>query len=320
VALAVRPREDKVFFASFFFKKKKTLLTSLGHHAEALAVRAGLALLRALGPVRASNFAGGVARILGRFIPASKTADKNLAMALPALTAAERRKIIGEVWENMGRTVGELVHLGSLKQTASGPGFHITGWEHMEAAMAQAPCLIFTGHIGNWEIPPLAALAHGVEVAFMYRAASNPLVDKMILGLRQAAFHGRVKMFPKGAVGAMAAYRHVSKGGVLGFLNDQKLDNGIAVPFFGRDAMTAPALASFALKMHRPVVPVYVVREAPARLHVIFEPALPMPASGNREADILALTTSTNECIERWVRERPGAWLWLHRRWPKGAC
>ncbi len=292
-------------------------MPSLGHRLEFLAVRAGLAFLKALGPVGASNVAGSLTRTIGPFIGASRIADRNLSMAMPELDAAQRKAIIADVWENMGRTVGELVHLSALRETTTGPGFRISGWENVVVAMEDGPCLFFTGHIANWEIPPLAALARGVEVAFMYRAASNPLVDKLIVDMRNAAFGGNVKMFAKGAPGAIAAYRHVARGGNLGFLNDQKLDNGIAVPFFGRPAMTAPALATFALKVGLAVVPMYVIREAPARLHVVFEPPLPVVQTGNMDADILALTVQTNDCIERWVRARPGSWLWLHRRWPK---
>jgi KDO2-lipid IV(A) lauroyltransferase len=165
-------------------------------------------------------------------------------------------------------------------------------------------------------IPP-AAFARGMDLAFMYRAASNPLVDKMILRLREANFQRRVIMFAKGASGARGAYAHLMRGGHLGLLNDQKLDNGIAAPFFGRDAMTAPALASFTLKFRCPVFPVHVVREGPARLNVIFEPPIPLPDTGDKQADVLALTTTANAILERWIREVPGSWLWLHRRWPK---
>jgi KDO2-lipid IV(A) lauroyltransferase len=84
--------------------------------------------------------------------------------------------------------------------------------------------------------------------------------------------------------------------------------------------MTAPALASFALKFRCPVVPVRVVREGPARLHVIVEPPMRLPDSGDKQADILLLTTETNRILERWIRENPGSWLWLHRRWPKSAA
>jgi KDO2-lipid IV(A) lauroyltransferase len=290
------------------------------HRAEALLVRAVLALFRALPPAAASNLGGGVARVVGPLIPTSKTADKNLRAAMPELDEAARRRIIRDVWDNLGRTVAELVHLGGLRETASGPGYYVTGWEHVTNAVKDGgPSIAFTGHIGNWEIIPPAAFNHGIDIGFMYRAASNPLVDDIILRLRESNFGRKVTMFPKGAIGARQAYAHIARKGHLGMLIDQKLDNGIPAPFFGRMAMTAPALASFALKFRMPVFPVHVERVGPARLHVIFEPPVPLPESGDKEADVLALTTTTNQILERWIREKPGAWLWLHNRWPKGA-
>jgi KDO2-lipid IV(A) lauroyltransferase len=293
---------------------------TLAHRAEAVLAQAGLALFRALPPAAASNVAGTVARWIGPLLGVSRTADKNLAAAMPEIDAAGRRKIVAEVWENLGRTVAELAHIGNLRETARGPGYRVTGWEHVAAALPDGagPSLILTGHIGNWEMIPPAAFARGMDLAFMYRAASNPLVDNMILKLREANFQRRVIMFAKGASGARGAYAHLMRGGHLGLLNDQKLDNGIAAPFFGRDAMTAPALASFALKFRCPVFPVHVVREGPARLNVIFEAPIPLPDTGDKQADVLALTTTANAILERWIREVPGSWLWLHRRWPKG--
>jgi KDO2-lipid IV(A) lauroyltransferase len=107
------------------------------------------------------------------------------------------------------------------------------------------------------------------------------------------------------------------RGQHLGLLVDQKLDNGIPVPLFGQPAMTAPATASLALKFKCPVLPVHVVRVGPARLNVICEAPLVLPDTGGKEQDVLALTTEMNRTLERWIREKPGAWLWLHRRWPR---
>jgi KDO2-lipid IV(A) lauroyltransferase len=289
------------------------------HKAEALLVRACLGLFRLLPPATASRLGGGVGRALGPLIPVSKIADQNIAAAMPELDATQRRAIIAEVWENLGCTVAELARIGDLHQTDSGPGYFVTGWdEHVAPALANGgPSIFFTGHIGNWEIIPPAAFSRGVDIGFMYRAASNALVNDLILGLREANFKRKVLMFPKGGAGARKAYGHMARGGHLGLLVDQKLDNGISVPFFGRPAMTAPAMASFALKFQCPVFPVHVVRVAPARLQVIFEAPMALPSSGDKEADVLAMTTDMNGILERWIREKPGAWLWLHRRWPK---
>jgi Kdo2-lipid IVA lauroyltransferase/acyltransferase len=46
------------------------------------------------------------------------------------------------------------------------------------------------------------------------------------------------------------------------------------------------------------------------------EPPLLLPKTGDNDADRLALMTQVNAVVERWVREHPEQWLWLHRRWP----
>jgi Kdo2-lipid IVA lauroyltransferase/acyltransferase len=293
----------------------------LAHRAEAWVAQAALWLLQRLSPLAAAKFGGGVARTVGPLIPVSKIADRNLQIALPELTPAERRQIIRDVWENLGSTVAELARIGDLHQTACGPGFAVTGWEEHVAPILppNGPAIFFTGHLGNWEIIPAAAFSRGIDVAFMYRAASNPLVNDLILRLREANFRRRIVMFPKGAAGARQAYAHLLHGGHLGLLVDQKLDNGIAAPFFGRPAMTASAMASFALKLRCPVFPVRVVRHGPARLEVICEAPLQLPDTGDKDRDVLTVTTEMNRILEKWIRERPGEWLWLHRRWPREA-
>ena len=90
-------------------------------------------------------------------------------------------------------------------------------------------------------------------------------------------------MFAKGAAGGRAAYAHLLKGGHLGLLVDQKLDTGLSVPFFGHDAMTMDALASFALKFRCPVIPTYVDRIAPARLRVTCEAPLALPEAATNK-------------------------------------
>ena len=124
-------------------------------------------------------------------------------------------------------------------------------------------------------------------------------------------------MFPKGAAGARAALSHLRQGGSLGMLVDQKMNDGIPVPFFGRPAMTAPALAQLALRYRIPVIPIRVIRRGPARFTMVVEAPLALPATGRRHDDIFALSLAINERLEHWIRQDPGAWLWLHRRWPK---
>jgi KDO2-lipid IV(A) lauroyltransferase len=276
---------------------------------------ASFRLLRRLGPVRASNLAGWVARLIGMRLPVCRVADRNLRAAFPAMTVADRRRVIGQVWETIGRNVGELPHLAALRETASGPGWEMVGRENIPGGQA----IFFSAHYGNWEMVLPIASQLGMAVSGFYRRASNPVMDRIISTQRMAALGPGVAMFPKGAQGARQAVAHVMAGGSLGLLVDQKMNDGIAVPFFGRPAMTAPAAAQFALRFGLPLVPIRVQRLGPGRVRMIVEPPLAVARTGDRQADILALTTAMNATVERWVRADPGAWLWLHKRWPKAA-
>jgi KDO2-lipid IV(A) lauroyltransferase len=193
----------------------------------------------------------------------------------------------------------------------------VDGEEHLrELAGRGGPAVFFSGHIGNWEVLPAVLATHGIPMAGFYRPARNKLVDRLIMQLRRPANGMAIQMFPKGATGARLAVGHLLAKGFLAVLVDQKMNDGIPVPLFGRTAMTAPAAAALALRFGCPVVPGYVERIGPARFRVICEAPLSISESGDRQADIAALTRAMNACLERWISARPDSWLWLHRRWP----
>jgi len=287
---------------------------------QALPLRGVIAALRWLTPVRSSNLGGWVARSLGPMLPVSRVADGNLALAFPELSKAERARIIRAVWDNLGRNVAELPHLDRFHRTAAGVGWEIEGEEHIEAIRASGgQALFFSGHLGNWEmILPIAA-ALGMPVSGFYRAASNASTNAIIQSMREKPLGQGVSMFPKGNHGAREALSHLRRGGSLGLLVDQKMNDGIAVPFFGRMAMTAPALARFALRFRIPIVPIRIVRLGPARFRMVCEAPLAVALTGEGVADTYAISLAMNATLERWIREAPECWLWLHRRWPKMA-
>jgi len=296
----------------------KRPLRGVSHLVQALALRGTIAVLRRLGPVHSSNLGAWIARSLGPMLPVSRVADDNLRRALPELCDAERARILRTVWDNLGRNSAELPHLDAFQRSREGPGWEIQGEEHIADIRASgARALFFSGHLGNWEmILPIAA-GLGLPVSGFYRAASNTRTDVIIQSLRQNALGRHVSMFPKGPRGARAALSHLQGGGSLGLLVDQKMNDGIAVPFFGRAAMTAPALAQFALRFRAPIVPIRVVRLGPARFRMVCEPPLAIALTGDRKADTYAISLAMNATLERWIREEPASWLWLHRRWPK---
>ncbi len=291
---------------------------SLRDRVQAAALRAGIRVARALGPAAASDLGGRVARTVGPWLPVSRVAAANLHRALPELDAHARRRVLLGAWENLGRTVAELPHVGALRRTADGPGWICDDDTGFRALRDRGgPAILFSGHLANWEIGLPVAASLGLAVSWFYRAASNPAADAAIQRMRREAMGAEVPMFAKGSAGAREALAHLRRGGVLGMLVDQKLNEGLAVPFFGRPAMTTPALAQFALRFRCPVIPVRSVRLGPARFRVICEPPMELPDTSDRTADVYALSLAMNAMLERWIREQPKSWLWLHRRWPE---
>jgi len=284
----------------------------------AQALRGVVWLLRRPSVITASAIGGCITRNIGPLLPVTKAGDANLRLAMPELDAAARRRVLRQVWDNLGRTVAELPHLAQLGPSTSGPGWEIDGEEVLHALVASpAPALLVGAHLSNWELLPVAAARTGLRFGGFYRAASNPDIDQLILQLREEAAHRRMPSFAKGAQGARQAVAHLAKGGHLGLLFDQKLNNGIAVALFGHTAMTAPAAAAFALRYKAALVAVRIQRIGPVRYRISVEPPLAHPDTGSSEGNIAALTLALNQRLEAWVRDDPGQWLWLHKRWPK---
>lgn len=301
-------------------KKIKPYLQSFLQYNEYILAKGCLSLLRSLSPERASNIGGYICRQIGTRLPVSKTADKNLQLVMPHLTVEERQKIIGGVWENLGRTVAEFPHLARLKHnTPDGPGWEVVGGEYLtEQSKKTGPVLFVSGHIGNWEMLPLGVGKYGTPFSSFFRAASNPYVNDLILQLRYEAMGQKIPMFAKGSKGARQALKHLLQGHRLGVLSDQKMNDGIKVQFFGKPAMTSSAVASLALKLKCPIIPGYVQRLGPARLRIVVEPPIDYSEfSENNLENIHHLTQVINDKLESWIKQNPDQWLWLHKRWPK---
>jgi KDO2-lipid IV(A) lauroyltransferase len=284
---------------------------------EACGAALFFAAMRALPLDAASVFGGAIARHIGPRLGISARARRNLAAALPELSAREIERVLRGMWDNLGRVAAEYPHLPRIKVFPPDGRVETSGIEHLDRAIATGrPVIIFGGHLGNWEVAALAAGQYaqdrGILFAQIYRAANNPLVDRMI-----ARFRGEASEFiPKGRVASRRALTALRDGAHLTLLVDQKLNDGIAVPFFERKAMTAPALALLALHFDCAVLPARVERLEGAHFRLSIHPPLPLPKSGERAADVGALMTEVNRTLEGWIRERPEQWFWVHSRWP----
>ena len=284
------------------------------HLAEGIGAVLVYAFFRALPLDAASALGAFLARAIGPRLGLSRRALKNLRRAMPELSDDGASRVIIGMWDNLGRVIAEYPHLGKYRIYAGDGRIEMVGAEHIRAQNApDQRAIFFSGHFGNWEVPTMALTQAGLSVVEMYRAANNPFVDGLINHARSVVGS---ELAAKGGTGARRMLAAMKNDRHIAMLVDQKQNDGIAVPFFGRDAMTGPALATFALRFDSAVVPVRVDRLKGARFRITVEPPLSYAKTGDADFDTLALMTTVNQVLERWIRERPDHWFWLHRRWP----
>jgi Kdo2-lipid IVA lauroyltransferase/acyltransferase len=265
----------------------------------------------------ASAIGGAIGRTVGPLLPLTRRARRNLERFMPELGADGIEAAIVEMWDNLGRTAAEYPHLHKFAIDGADARIVATGGEHIDAAkQAGRPIIFYAGHLANWEMGTVTAAGFGTRVMLVYREANNPYVEKLFHAGRGAISAG---LIPKGKKGAKLAIEALKAGKALGMLLDQKMNDGVAVPFFGVPAMTAPAVGALALRFDCALLPVRIERLGRAARFAVTVGA-PMDFASlpgdDEKARQMAILATINNDLEKWIRARPGQWLWLHRRWP----
>ena len=271
--------------------------------------------LSRLSPERASNIGGWVGRKVGPLLSQHTVALDNLRHAFPDWSEDKVKATALAAWESAGRTAGELPHLSKIDPYQENGRVTVINPEGLDA-LANSPkgAVLVSGHFANWEVMAAAICNRPLDCLVTYRAINNPHIDKRLNTARRA--YGIGVLTPKG-LGTRSLMTALKAGRAVALLNDQKFREGLAISFFGRDAMTAQGPARLAIKYDVPIVPVSTIRTGPARFEVtIHSPIIPAPAD-TAEGKLQATVTQITAFIEARVREHPGQWFWMHRRWPK---
>ena len=285
------------------------------YRLETVAYDAFTGLIRALSVDVASDMGGWLLKTLGPLTRTHKLADQNLRLAFPDMPKAERDRLLTAQWENTGRVFAEFPIMDRLTP-ASGRVEMVNGERLDEIRESGKPVVFVSGHFSNWEIMPAAIVHYRVPCQMTYRPANNPYVDKRIKESR--ARYGVELFAPKGD-GARDMLEGLKRGESAALMNDQKFNQGISVPFFGHEAMTAPGPARMALRFGTVLQPMTVQRLKGARFRVVVGDPIPVPDTGDRAHDIAEGVRKITALIEARVREHPQDWFWVHKRWPNEA-
>jgi len=244
-----------------------------------------------------------------------RIALRNLAVAFPERDEAERRRIAREAFRHLGTVFAEFPFIPRLDRQRVENYIQAEGVEEFRKAKGKKRgLLLFTAHFGNWEWMAAAfPFLVGHPLAVIFRPIDSPFLDRLVARLR--GWTGN-RGIPKQK--AMARIlRALKDGEAVGILLDQNVawQEGVFVKFFGEPACTNEGLALLALKTGAAVLPVFNIRQPDGRYRMVIEPQIDLIRTGNKEHDVQANTQVFTGVIERYVREYPEQWLWLHQRW-----
>jgi KDO2-lipid IV(A) lauroyltransferase len=259
------------------------------------------------GPLALARF---YAKLLDLAIPRlRRTAMRNLELAYPEKSPAERRAIADEVYRSIARLIWTFARLPQFNSQSIHNVIRYEGLEHyLEAKKAGRGILFATAHFGNWE---LSAFAHALmtePMHIMIRPLDNPGIDRLVEDRRRLSGNHLIVKWE----GARAVLRALHQNEAVGVLIDQNtsLQEGVFVDFFGTPACANTAFAKIAARTGAAVIPGFARwSEEEGKYILKFHP--PLEISGNPLDD----TRRLHAVLERVIREHPGQWLWIHRRW-----
>ena len=240
---------------------------------------------------------------------------KNLEMAFPNKSLAERERIVAGVFTSLGRLLAEVCRFPSYTRENISQVAIYDGFENYERANQRGKGVLFlTAHLGGWEIGSFMHSLHGHPLRIVVRPLDNPYVNRLVEKVR--TLHGNTTFgkqdFARGLLSAMKA------GETVGLLMDTNMTppQGVFVDFFGIPACTASGVARVALHTDAAVVPAFTIWDPVLRKYrVRFDAALELARTGNDAEDVVANTARFTKVIEEYVRRYPDQWLWVHRRW-----
>jgi len=257
-------------------------------------------------------------RTIGRFgfwFPKLRqTAERNLEIAFPQASEKERNRILHGCFENLGRMLAVFSHFDDPPEKLK-TLIDCEGVEHLAAAKSSGRgVILFTGHIGAWELSSFALSLFDHPLSFLVRRIDNPKIELMI---DRARTHLGNRTIDKRSA-AREMLQILRGGGTLGILVDlNALDReAIFVDFFGVPASTTFLVAKLALRTNAQVLPVFSPWDEDRRRFVLkIDEPLEFQASGDETEDVRRLTQMFTSVVEKYVRRYPNQWLWIHRRW-----
>ncbi len=242
-----------------------------------------------------------------------KVVLENLRNAFPDKSDKELNNIALRTYQNFARMTFEYIRFPVMSKESVLSNCTIEGREHLDWVIENGKGGVFVaGHFGNWELMGAALALSGYPMYFLVGEQHNKMVDDMMNTHRELM---GIKIIHMG-MAVRGLIRTLRNNGWVALLSDQDArKEGIFVDFFDRPSSTHQGPAVFALKTGAPIIFGTAIRKANGKHHFKFDLLRFDHLKGISDENIHEVTQTYTSLLEKYVRQYPDHWFWMHRRW-----
>ncbi|MDD5634693.1 MAG: ELM1/GtrOC1 family putative glycosyltransferase [Candidatus Omnitrophica bacterium] len=224
-------------------------------------------------------------------------------------TPSELKAIARGSYENMAQIFAEIVTMTKLNQKYVDKYIEVENLKTVaEAAKNPNGLLFLTAHLDNWELLAASSFFIGFPLHVLSREQKMKRLNELLCRIREAK--GNV-VIRKGK-DIKNIFRVLKKGKIVGIVGDQNAGmTGEFIDLFGRKASTASGPYRFAQKCGASILPVFIYRVKGPYHKIIVEE----PMSIKEGEDIRPYMVKYHKLLEKYIREHPEQWLWMHKKW-----
>ena len=272
-------------------------------------------IFKIIGLKNASNLGAVLGRFIGPFFRSKNITKQNIKIGLGNLDEKRETEIINAMWSNIGRTFAEYAFLKNFKfDKTNFSHIKINGTNYLEQIKKNnEPVIFYSGHFANFELMAMELDKFGIKAAAIYRPLNNFLLNPIMEYLRRKYICPN--QIPKGRMGMREIISRVKDGCSIALMVDQRVGEGLRIPFFNKPAHTTTVPAQLALKYNCRLVPIFLERKEGINFEMTVHEPYEIQKTGDADRDTKSITLKINQLIEKMIIKNPTQWLWSHNRW-----
>lgn len=211
-----------------------------------------------------------------------------------------------------GTYLVDFLRFGSLTGADIEAAIDFDDWPGLEGARNGNGIVFVTLHFGNWDLAG-AVLAQRMPITVIADTFANPGLDRVVLDARRRL---GMTIVSAGRTGP-EVLRALRRNDVLAVLADVPRAGGsVQVDFFDAPIELPDGPARIALRAGAPIIVGGVWRKGPnAPRYNASAELVAFSPTGDREADVRALTQAMARALERLVRRAPDQWYVFRDLW-----